>query len=415
MGTFGWKSALLAALALSVGCGARTNDKVEPAAIAAAPITTATPQAAAPQVLVPPPAAPALPAAEVTVLVAGDLLPHRPHLVPAERVVAGLEPLGDLFRAADATVANFEAATGDPAHAPRLTYVVGPEWLGAVKKSGVTAVTGANNHACDAGHVGLTETIKAASSADLPLVGVDDKDPWRPRVVAEKAGRRVCAVAWTTIVNSETSCNKDSRLARAGTNKAGYHKVKTSIARAKKECDATIAILHGGEEYVPQLKGMTEMGKWAAESGADAVVIHHPHILSPMFVHATKDARKVPVYASVGNLLSNQGESYKPPMFPVLRENRRLVCVNGWTRLGMIARLAVRFEDGAKRPALSFGYHLLWTDNEHADDKKVESPKIATRLLDPDKDAAVIARLRDDERGPVAVFDDPAWIKPSAR
>ncbi len=81
----------------------------------------------------------------------------------------------------------------------------------------------------------------------------------------------------------------------------------------------------------------------------------------------------------------------------------------------MIARLAVRFEDGAKRPALSFGYHLLWTDNEHAEDKKAESPKIATRLLDPDKDAAVIARLRDDARGPVAVFDDAAWIKPSAR
>lgn len=392
----------------ALGCGARRAEgPVEPAPAAA--LTALAASASAPVVKAP---APALPAAELTVLVAGDLLPHRPHLVPPEKVVTGLAPLAPLFRAADATVANFEAATGDPAHAPRLTYVVGPEWLSAIKKSGVTAVTGANNHACDAGHVGLTETLRAAAAAELPMAGVDDRDPFRPRVVAEKEGRKVCVVAWTTIVNSETSCNKDHRLARAGFNKAGYHKVKTAVARSKRECDATIAVMHGGEEYVPQLKAMTEMGKYAAEAGADAVVIHHPHIVSPMFVHATKDARKVPVYASVGNLLSNQGESYKPPMFPVLRENRRLVCVNGWTRLGMIARLDLRFEAGEKKPALTFGYHLLWTDNEHAEDKKVEAPRIATRLLDPERDSAVIARLRDDERGPVAVFDDAAWIKP---
>jgi poly-gamma-glutamate synthesis protein (capsule biosynthesis protein) len=409
------KSLFVVALAAVVGCGSGGSPKeaLKPAALAAGAGSTKPGSSAPPTPPPPPPLAPTT----MAVLVAGDLLPHRPHLVPPEKVTAGLAPLGDLFRGADATLANFEAATGDPARGPRVVgavgmYVVGPEWLGAIKQSGVTMVTAANNHACDAGHVGLTDTLRAAQSAQLPLVGLDEKDPWRPRVLVERAGRKVCAVAWTTIVNSETGCGKDRRLARAGLNRAGHARVKAAIARAKKECDATVAVLHGGEEYVPQLENMREMARFAADSGADAVVMHHPHILSPLFVHETKDARRVPVYASVGNLLSNQGESYKPPMFPVLRENRRLVCVNGWTRLGMIARLTVRFAEGSRTPQLEWGYHLLWTDNEHADDKAAPAPKIATRLLDPSRDEAIIARLKDDERGPTAVFDDPAWIKP---
>jgi hypothetical protein len=94
-------------------------------------------------------------------------------------------------------------------------------------------------------------------------------------------------------------------------------------------------------------------------------------------------------------------------MFPVLRENRRLVCVNGWTRLGVLADLAFDFSE---TPKLDWRFHLLWTDNEHAD-SKAPVPKIATRLLDPEKDAAIIERLSDDELGPVSLFDDPCWVE----
>src|SRR5207253_1979794 len=84
--------------------------------------------------------------------------------------------------------------------------------------------------------------------------------------------------------------------------------------------DATIAIIDGGDEYVAQRREVMDQARHAADAGADAVIVHHPHIASPVVVHATKDGRKVPVFASVGNLASNQGESWKPSMFPVLRE-----------------------------------------------------------------------------------------------
>jgi poly-gamma-glutamate synthesis protein (capsule biosynthesis protein) len=150
------------------------------------------------------------------------------------------------------------------------------------------------------------------------------------------------------------------------------------------------------------------VARQAADAGADAVVMHHPHVASPVLVHKTKDGRAIPIFASVGNLVSNQGESWKPPMFPVLRENRRLVCVNGWTRLGVLADLAFDFKDAPAR--LTWGVHLLWTDNEHAEDKS-PTPKITTRLLDVDKDDEIVSRLSDDDAGPVDLFDDPCWVE----
>jgi hypothetical protein len=61
-------------------------------------------------------------------------------------------------------------------------------------------------------------------------------------------------------------------------------------------------------------------------------------------------------------------------------------------------------------PRLDWSFHLLWTDNEHAENK-APVPKIATRLLDPEKDAEIVSRLSDDERGPVDLFDDPCWVE----
>ena len=343
------------------------------------------------------------------VLIAGDVIPHRPSLAAPAAVASALEPLAPMFGKADAVVANYEAATGLlEKKAFRLAYAAPPEWLEALPKVGIRAVTVANNHACDLGNSGVEATLEAATKRGLTVFGGDAKgDPWAPRTLVERDGKRVCAVAWTTLINAEGPCSRTTRLAIATESAAGRRKVSAAMRRARATCDATVAILHGGIEYVPQTPAVMGIARRAADAGADAVVIHHPHIASPVVVHATKDGRKVPIFASVGNLVSNQGESWKPPMFPVLRENRRLVCVNGWTRLGVLADLAFDFSE---TPKLDWRFHLLWTDNEHAD-SKAPVPKIATRLLDPEKDAAIIERLSDDELGPVSLFDDPCWVE----
>lgn len=346
------------------------------------------------------------------VMVGGDVLPHRPSLIAPAAVRTALAPLGPLFAKADAVVANYEAATGDvDSKAFRLAYAAPRGWLEELPKAGVHAVTVANNHACDLGEPGLDATLDSAAKSGLLALGADATDPWAPRALVEQGGKRICAVAWTTLSNSSGACSKSKRLAFAPLGVAGKQRIDRALARARTQCDATVAIFHGGEEYAPQTTLVMDQAAHAAEAGADAVIIHHPHIASPVVVHATKDGRKVPLFASVGNLVTNQGESWKPPMFPVLTENRHLVCVNGWTRLGVLADLSFSFEAGSPRARLDWGMHLLWIDNEHAEDRTVAMPKIEARLLDPERDRAIIAKLSEDVRGPRALFADPCWFE----
>ncbi len=348
------------------------------------------------------------------VLVGGDLIPHRPSLVAAQSIRGALTPLGQLFSSADAAIANFEAATGDidSDKSLRLVYAAAPAWLAAVHEAGLSAVTVANNHACDLGESGLRATLAAASDQGLVTLGGDEADPFAPRVIAEDmeaTGRRVCAVAWTTIVNAEGRCARSPHLAQVPLGASSRSRIQQIVTRTRALCNGLVVIIHGGDEYKPQKTSVVDQAVFAAEAGADAVIIHHPHIASPVVVHATRDERRVPIFSSVGNLVTNQGESWKPTMFPVYRPNRRLVCVNGWTRLGVLADLSFLFDRDQLH--LTWGVHLVWTENEHASNRAVAVPRIETRLLDPSADADIVAKLRTDAVGPVALFDDPCWIE----
>ncbi len=362
-------------------------------------------------------------ATSLRVLVGGDLLPHRPRLLPPEKIAEALAPLRPLFSEVDATIANYETATGSPGDltfaSKNIALAAPPAWLGEIARAKVTAVTTANNHACDLGARGLNATLATAKRAGLVSLGGDSSDPWQPRVIAEKDGRRVCAVAWSTFVNEPISgCVKTGKLAVADYRKKGMGLIAHAIPAARAAgCDAVIAIFHGGEEYKNQIPLALEQATRAAIAGADAVVIHHPHVPSPVEVVATPDGRRVPVFSSVGNLVSNQGESWKLPLLPV-RKDKRVISLNAWTRLGVLADMKWSWAAGAPRgarPKLEWGYHLIWIDNDHALHREERMPRIAARVFDPVRDRAVMERLSVDLDGPSALFTDPCWMEATGK
>jgi hypothetical protein len=351
--------------------------------------------------------------AKIRVLVAGDLLPHRPMLSPPGRLHEALEPLGALLSSADIAVANYETATGDPAvmGAHDISLVATPAWLAAASEH-FRALTVANNHACDLGKRGLEATLDAARDAGVIALGADAKAPWQARVLVEKNGHRVCAVAWTTFVNTEArACPASGKLAIARLDPEGERNIARAVSAARGAgCDATIAIFHGGQEYETQDWTAEVQARIAADAGADAVVIHHPHVPSPVHLYETRDGRSVPVFVSVGNLVSNQGESYRPPMAATSPE--RLISLNAWTRLGVIADLEWSWPTetaSRERPSLAYGYHLTWTDNEHATNRATPMPQIATHPLDPAD--PLVERLSRDPSGPTELFADPCWME----
>jgi poly-gamma-glutamate synthesis protein (capsule biosynthesis protein) len=357
------------------------------------------------------------------VLVGGDLLPHRPRLFPAGKIAEALAPLKPLFAEADATIANYETATGSPRDlteaSKNIALAASPAWMGEVARAKVTAITTANNHACDLGPRGLESTMAAARQLGMVSLGVDQADPWRPRIVAEKGGHRVCAVAWSTFVNEPIAgCVATGKIAVANYRKKGMTQVERAVAGAREAgCDAVIAIFHGGEEYTNQIPLALAQATRAANAGADAVVIHHPHVPSPVEVVATTDGRRVPVFASVGNLVSNQGESWKLPLLPV-RKDRKVISLNAWTRLGVLADLKWSWPIEAApgtRPRLEWGYHLVWIENDHAIHRDDPMPRIAARVFDPVRDRGILERLSIDLDGPSSLFTDPCWMEATGK
>ncbi len=348
------------------------------------------------------------------VLIGGDLLPHRPMLSEPTQIASALAPLRSLFSNADAVVANYETATGSVSETEdrKLVYGVEPGWMDAVAGSGVTALTLANNHACDLGRAGLESSIRAAEGS-LTALGAANDDPWKARTIAEKNGHRVCAVAWTTFLNDARSvCEKSGEVAIAELNHRGTERAAQAIADARASgCDATIAIFHGGIEYEPQVYRVRQQAFAIAEAGADAVVIHHPHVPSPVHAVTTSDGRRVPIFESVGNLVSNQGESWNEHL-PPTQKDRRIVYLNGTTRVGLVAEMDFEFPPhGSNTHAmLQWGYHVIWNDNDHALDKTNKTPRIEARVLDPTDDAAIVTNLARD-KALHELLTGPCWLE----
>jgi poly-gamma-glutamate synthesis protein (capsule biosynthesis protein) len=404
-------------VALACACGARDGGAVVPVGRAAGVLL---PVGLAPPTAPPTAAAPArgdtserVRGETVRILIGGDVIPHRPMLSEPARVAAALEPLRAFFASADAVVLNHEGTVGDGSEVPGPHALVAPPgWSAALLRAGARVQTFANNHACDRGSAGLRAALDAALAAEVVPVGLDGEDPWKPRVVAELGGRRVCVVAWTAFVNATgRGCASSRYLAVAPSTPAGDRRVEGAIERARAACDAVIAVFHAGTEYEGPTREVRRTARAAAKAGALAVVAHHPHVPAPVELVEGREGRMVPFFASLGNLVSNQGESWTPSL-PAHGPDRRRVYANGWTRLGMVADLAV--ELGAKT-SLRWGYHLVWTENDHLLDRSQPAPRIAVRFLDGARDGAVMAKLGRDPGGPGALFVDDCRIDAGAR
>lgn len=413
---FGLAQAHYAALACAAlvvaACERPAGEGAAAAERPATPTSSATTAPSTAPAPTPPPAAPAR-AAELRVLLTGDVIAHRPVLIHPGALARALGPLAQLFGSADGVLVNHESSTGaTPAGRSReaeLAYAAPPFWASELAGAHVSAIGLANNHACDLGRDGLLATVASARASRLAVVG-GGEDPWRAQVIASRDGHDVCAVAWSALTNGDPrTC--EGALAFAPLGRVAEKKVGDAIAEARTRCAAVVAVVHLGQEYKAQPPSVYALGARLAEAGADAVVVHHPHIVSPLKTATTSDGRHVPIFASVGNLVTNQGYAWRPPN-PVVLPDRLQVSANAWTRVGMIAELSVTSPPGegpGTRPRVRYGYHLVWDDKPKLEKRGQED--IVARLLSPEGDAELMARFARDGEGPNAVFKSPCWIR----
>jgi poly-gamma-glutamate capsule biosynthesis protein CapA/YwtB (metallophosphatase superfamily) len=197
--------------------------------------------------------------------------------------------LGSAFgvlRSADFAMLNLETAITDRGtpQPKEFTFRAPARAVTVLRQAGIDAVSVANNHGMDYGRVGLADTLAAARSAGMPLLGAgqDDTAAWTP-LRRDVNGVRVSVVAATDVlddfaVTSWVAGPGTPGLASAKDTDRLLAAVRTERANA----DVVVVFLHWGQERIvcPTAR-QQQLARLLAEVGADVVVGSHAHVVQP--------------------------------------------------------------------------------------------------------------------------------------
>ena len=171
-----------------------------------------------------------------------------------------------------------------------------------LEKLNFSVLNAANNHSMDYLENGLNDTIRTFQQFDLDVVGIGKN--------LEEAGgidyRMVNGIKIATLGFT------DAYVAGSGAtqSKPGVLRAKPEIFiplihEAKENADLVVVHAHWGQEYEtepsPRQKKLAET---MADSGADIILGHHPHVLQSVDVY-----KDTVIFYSLGNFIFDQGWS----------------------------------------------------------------------------------------------------------
>ena len=228
------------------------------------------------------PSHPTEPAGTLTLAFAGDV-----HFTERTAARLGVDPaLGPMaapLSAADFAMVNLESAitTRGVPQPKKYHFRTTPQALDALRRSGIDAVTMANNHSVDYGAQGLADSIDAKHASPIPVVGIgaDDTEAYRPYTTTINGVR--LAVLAASQVYDITNQNW-----RAGPGKPGIAsaldrpRLLKAVRAARAHADVVVVYLHWGTEG--QSCPGPEQKSIAADlsaAGATAVVGTHAHVM----------------------------------------------------------------------------------------------------------------------------------------
>ncbi|WP_341366614.1 CapA family protein [Yoonia sp. BS5-3] len=255
----------------------------------------------------------------LTISFAGDIIrTHRAE--PAKDVV--YEDIKDLLFDVDLSIGNYESPVTTQPLVDEVIGDAGPptECASAAHFEALTSHEGkfidvlnlANNHVFDMGVEGMETTLATLKKHGIQPVGVFD-DPAQSKLatIVDKNGVKTGLASCTFGTNGHSLPEGEKR----GVNLAkltSKHQapdlglLKAQITHAQENgCDLIIAIVHWGHEFELFPRRAQQLAaEDLAESGADIIVCHHPHVAQPIQLYKTKAGdRTVPIAYSLGSLL----------------------------------------------------------------------------------------------------------------
>ncbi len=305
-----------------------------------------------------------------TVVFGGDIVPHR-DLLASFATNGGDDLFGavaPVIRAADLALANFEtpAAPSRPLTLTTVRFNVHADFVQSLVQSGFDAVAMANNHSFDAGISGVGETVTTLRAAGLRPIGgaLAHEDPLAMQTFA-LAGGTLCVFSVTRLLNFDMSMPgaAQPRIAMARPEIRGEpESLLAAVRSARSQCGAIVVSLHSGVEYQSLPEAIDRVFfRRIAEAGADAVIAHHSHVVQPVELFQT-GARSVPIFYSLGNFVSNQGNAVDSGV-TAAPHDPRTIALDARLREGILAVLRFESADRHTLRLAEFGYVPMWTVN----------------------------------------------------
>jgi poly-gamma-glutamate synthesis protein (capsule biosynthesis protein) len=225
-----------------------------------------------------------LPNNEVEIIFAGDTMLGRSVMGASLDNNDPLYPFRhtkDVIKDADITFLNLEnpIIKNCERHVGGFKFCTTYEIANGLSFAGVDVVTLANNHSENYGKEGLEETIKYLNEIGIKSVGYDNLE------IIEKNGVKFGFLGFNYTFSNQ-SLENDLKL----------------ILDSDLKADVLIVGVHWGEEYKETANNFQRVtAKKMVESGADALMGHHPH-----WVQNYEEINRKPVYYSLGNFVFDQ-------------------------------------------------------------------------------------------------------------
>jgi len=234
---------------------------------------------------------------ELTVAFLGDLYVAHDAALPEvdEKVV-------ELLSSCDHVVANLEGPiTSSKTHIKKTWPMLrqSPAVLDLLQMMSVDVVGFANNHVGDFGRRGLEDTLQVLHARGFRFggAGLSSGEVYRP--VRIGAGETRCSLLFAGEYHFGCACDK--RHDGAGYAWLFSPLFTEMLKREASECDFVVVVAHAGVERIDHpLTQWREAYKKLIDSGAGAVVAHHPHSTQGCEVY-----NGAPIFYSIGNLFFN--------------------------------------------------------------------------------------------------------------
>ena len=196
--------------------------------------------------------------------------------------------ISTLLSEADLTMVNLESPfrTGCSATDTGMIFCADPRSVEGLQTAGVDIVNLANNHINNQGQEGVNETLDILNKNNISFVGAIHESP----AIFTVKNTKIAFLGFTDIASGSPEIST-----------ATPENMKSQISEAKKSSDLVITTFHWGNEYSLRSLRQQELAHLAIDSGADAIIGHHPHWVQEIEIYKGK-----PIYYSLGNLVFDQ-------------------------------------------------------------------------------------------------------------